>query len=100
MNRWAWGAAAILLLGVLVTAVVFAVWASAGDAPWENEATCADCASPCPSPSQEEAEKIACLQGGGEWLHIDVGDPGHGDLCDPAPTAGSREPCWACLHRR
>jgi len=92
--------AVVLLSVALAVAAVFAVWASVGDAPWESEGTCAYSTSPCPSPSQEELEKVACLQGGGEWLHIDVGDPGHGDLCDPAPTAGSREPCWACLHLR
>ena len=32
MKRWAWGSAAILLLGVLAIAIVFAVWASVGDA--------------------------------------------------------------------
>ena len=35
MKHWTWGVAAALLLGVLVTAVVFAVWASVADAPWE-----------------------------------------------------------------
>lgn len=98
MKRWAGGIAAILLLGVLATAVVFAVWASVGDAPWEKTTACAESASPCPSQSQEEAEKVACLQGGGAWMYFDTSHPYHKTFCGPAPTAGSREPCWACFH--
>ena len=86
MKRWPLGVAAALLLGVLITAIVFAVWASVGDAPWEKTTTCA-AATPCPSLSQEESEKIACLQGGGNWIWGK----------DEAYCGGSGT-CWACVH--
>jgi len=73
MKHWTWGVAATLLLGVLVTAVVFAVWASVGDAPWEKTTTCAACevcptCEVCPVQTHEQQLEIACLQGGGRWL--------------------------------
>jgi hypothetical protein len=92
MKRWAWGSAAILLLGVLAAAIVFAVWASVGDAPWEKTTACA-AASPCPSPSQEEVEKTACLQGGGMWRYFEATNSYHNTFCG----SGSA-PCWACFH--
>jgi hypothetical protein len=67
MKHWAWGIAAILLLGTLATAIVFAVWASAGDAPWEKATACVAC-EVCPVQTHEQLAEIACLQGGGEWL--------------------------------
>jgi hypothetical protein len=98
MKRWAWGVGGILLLGVLTTAVVFVVWASVGDAPWEKTTAPVHCASPGPALSQEEAEKVACLQGGGAWVYFDTSNAYHENFCGPALTAGSREPCWACFH--
>lgn len=87
MKQWIWGVAAALLLAVVVTAVVFAVWASVADAPWEKTTTCS-AATPCPSVSQEESEKIASLQGGGEWVRMN-NTPGY---------CGGILPCWACIH--
>ena len=60
MKRWTWGVAVILLLGVLAIAVVFAVWASVGDAPWER-AKVAQTAMPSPptlEPVFSEAEVL------------------------------------------
>jgi len=93
MKRWTWGSAAILLLGILAPAIVFAVWASVGDAPWESEATCAESASPCPSQSQEELEKVACLQGGGVWAYFEASNSYHNTFCGSGFL-----PCWACFH--
>jgi hypothetical protein len=78
------------LLGIaLAVSAVFAVWASAGDAPWEKAtAVC----TPSPAPSQEELEKIACLQGGGEWGYFDASHPGHDWYCGPGSP-----PCWGCF---
>jgi len=85
MKHWIWAVAAILLLMVLTTAIVFAVWASVGDAPWEKTTTCT-AATPCPSVSQGESEKIACLLGDGVWIRI-----------NSAAYCGSASTCWACL---
>ena len=87
------GSVAVALLSVaLAVAAVFAVWASVGDAPWEKTTACAVC-TPSPAPTQEELEKIACLQGGGEWLRFNASSPYHNSLCGPVA-----EPCWACFH--
>ena len=93
MKPWAWKVAAILLLGTLATAVVFAVWASVGDAPWEKTTACAVC-TPSPAPTQEELEKVACLQGGGEWNYFDASNFYHESYCGSGAA-----PCWACWHR-
>ena len=85
---------AVAVLAVaLAVATVFAVWPALGDAPWEGGTACRDPASPCPSPSQEESEKVACLQGGGEWVRVSSLDSDYYYYCDPG-----RKPCWACMH--
>lgn len=93
MKRLAIAAVGLALVLALATAAVFAIWPVVGDAPWENEATCTGSASPCPSPSQEETEKIACLQGGGSWAYVAVGRTDHAARCGPQSTD-----CWACIH--
>jgi hypothetical protein len=103
MKRVTIAAAGLALVLALATAAVFAVWAGVGDAPWESEATCArPSASPCPSPSQEETEKVACLQGAGTWEYFsketlpNAVDPASvlSQWCGPQSTG-----CWACVHR-
>ena len=74
MKRWAWGVAATLLMGVVATAVVVAVWASVGDAPWEESTTCAAC-EVCPEQTHEQLAELACLQGGGDWLGYTANTP-------------------------
>ena len=104
MKRLIIAAIGLALVLALATAAVFAVWAGIGDAPWESEATCPRLsASPCPSPSQEETEKIACLQGGGTWeyvtapsehLRLPDWEVRLRSICGPNSTG-----CWACFHR-
>jgi hypothetical protein len=93
MNRLTLFGVAVLGAAFIV-ASVFAVWASVGDAPWESEATCAESASPCPSQSQEGLEKVACLQGGGEWTYVDTSNAYHKSFCGSGAA-----PCWTCQHR-
>ena len=82
------------LLGIaLAVSAVFAVWVSVGDAPWEGATACGDSASPCPSQSQEELEKVACLQGGGAWVYFDTSNAYHENFCGSGAA-----PCWACHH--
>jgi hypothetical protein len=95
MKRLGIVAVGLALVLALATAAVFAIWPVVGDAPWESEATCArPSASPCPSSSQEETEKIACLQGGGDWIYATVDNINLRSLCGRQSTG-----CWACYHR-
>ena len=81
------------LLGIaLAVSAVFVVWASAGDAPWEGATAGGGSASPCPSLSQEELEKVACLQGGGAWVYFDTSNGYHENFCGSGAA-----PCWACF---
>ena len=87
---------AVAVLAVaLAVATVFAVWSTWGDAPLERATACRDSAPPCPSPSQEESEKVACLQGGGNWIWLEYSDSQslHRDRC-----GRGTQPCWSCFH--
>ena len=89
MNRLAIIAVGLALV-LSLAAAVFAIWPVVGDAPWESETTSTHpSTSPLPSPSQQEAEKIACLQGGGNWAYA----------VNPSYCGSSSTPCWYCWHR-
>jgi hypothetical protein len=89
MNRLAIAGIGLVLALALVTASVFAIWPVVGDAPWESEITSSRPSTlPLPSPSQEETEKIACLQGGGNWIY-----GANSTFCGPGGAA-----CWYCYH--
>jgi hypothetical protein len=93
MNRLAIAAVGLVLVLALVTAAVFAIWPVVGDAPWESETTSSHPSTypstlPLPSPSQKETEKIACLQGGGNWIYA-----ANSAFCGPGGAA-----CWYCYH--
>ena len=97
MKRLGIVAVGLVLVLALATASVFAIWPVVGDAPWESETTSTHpSTSPLPSPSQEETGKIACLQGGGNWIYVAVGSPSYAALCGPpCPHCTG---CWACVH--
>jgi len=78
MRQW------MLPVMTLLVGAGIAVGATLGvTRPWQSEE-----ATPVstPAPSQEESEKIACLQGGGNWIHTNA-----------AIYCGSGT-CWACVH--
>jgi hypothetical protein len=88
-----------LLAIALVVATAFAIWPAVGDAPWEKTTACA-VYTPSPAPSQEEAEKVACLQGGGEWVYTTAyRDANTGVWENRQGACGPKgAPCWACFH--
>jgi hypothetical protein len=94
MKQWM-----IPVLTLLVGAGI-AVGATLGvTRPWQEESTPLVDPFPVstPAPSQEQSEKVACLQGSGTWIWLQhsVAD----DSFFHSRCGTGTQPCWYCFHR-